>query len=263
MREPEAADRERVVRLRHLVAAQCCAQEAQGVADSRVRCVVLEPVPIANDDARRRPDAQRDAAESDGCERRRRLGDQRRAPMWTGTIAVPKRSAGPLAGQHQRRERVRPVDLGGPHVGPAQVRQGGDEITLLRHGQAVQGNGQAVALHGRPSISHRLAEVNPADAPDLVLVVDFGAQYAQLIARRVREARVYSEIVPHTMPVEDMLARKPKAIILSGGPRRCTHLARKRGPGAVRRSRTDARHLLRLPGDGAHARRHRGSHRTR
>jgi GMP synthase (glutamine-hydrolysing) len=60
--------------------------------------------------------------------------------------------------------------------------------------------------------------VNPADAPDLVLVVDFGAQYAQLIARRVREARVYSEIVPHTMPVEDMLARRPKAIILSGGP---------------------------------------------
>ncbi|WP_106537643.1 glutamine-hydrolyzing GMP synthase [Haloactinopolyspora alba] len=53
---------------------------------------------------------------------------------------------------------------------------------------------------------------------DTVLVVDFGAQYAQLIARRVREARVYSEIVPHTMPVEQMLARNPKAIILSGGP---------------------------------------------
>ena len=53
---------------------------------------------------------------------------------------------------------------------------------------------------------------------DLVLVVDFGAQYAQLIARRVREARVYSEIVPHTMPVSEMLARNPKAIILSGGP---------------------------------------------
>jgi GMP synthase (glutamine-hydrolysing) len=53
---------------------------------------------------------------------------------------------------------------------------------------------------------------------DLVLVVDFGAQYAQLIARRVRESRVYSEIVPHTMPIEEMLAKNPKAIILSGGP---------------------------------------------
>ncbi|HUR03554.1 MAG TPA: glutamine-hydrolyzing GMP synthase [Nonomuraea sp.] len=53
---------------------------------------------------------------------------------------------------------------------------------------------------------------------DTVLVVDFGAQYAQLIARRVRECHVYSEIVPSTMPVEEMLAKKPKAIILSGGP---------------------------------------------
>ena len=54
--------------------------------------------------------------------------------------------------------------------------------------------------------------------PDLVLVVDYGAQYAQLIARRVREAHVYSEIVPNSMPVEQMLAKHPKAIILSGGP---------------------------------------------
>ena len=51
-----------------------------------------------------------------------------------------------------------------------------------------------------------------------VLVVDYGAQYAQLIARRVREAHVYSEIVPSSTPVAQLLARRPKAIILSGGP---------------------------------------------
>jgi GMP synthase (glutamine-hydrolysing) len=51
-----------------------------------------------------------------------------------------------------------------------------------------------------------------------VLVVDFGAQYAQLIARRVREAQVYSEVVPHTEPVKEMLAKDPAAIVLSGGP---------------------------------------------
>jgi GMP synthase (glutamine-hydrolysing) len=51
-----------------------------------------------------------------------------------------------------------------------------------------------------------------------VLVVDFGAQYAQLIARRVREAQCFSEVVPHTMPVSEMLAKEPAAIILSGGP---------------------------------------------
>ncbi|MEY3732706.1 MAG: synthase [Actinomycetota bacterium] len=54
--------------------------------------------------------------------------------------------------------------------------------------------------------------------PRPVLVVDFGAQYAQLIARRVREAHVYSEIVPHTMSTEEMLAKEPAAIVLSGGP---------------------------------------------
>jgi GMP synthase (glutamine-hydrolysing) len=60
--------------------------------------------------------------------------------------------------------------------------------------------------------------VTPPEVFDTVLVVDFGAQYAQLIARRVREAHVYSEIVPHTMTAAEMLAMRPAGIILSGGP---------------------------------------------
>ncbi len=57
-----------------------------------------------------------------------------------------------------------------------------------------------------------------AKPEELVLVVDFGAQYGQLIARRIRECHVYCEIVPHDIPTEQILAREPKGIVFSGGP---------------------------------------------
>jgi GMP synthase (glutamine-hydrolysing) len=55
-------------------------------------------------------------------------------------------------------------------------------------------------------------------ARELVLIVDFGSQYTQLIARRIREQRVYCEIVPCTLPLERMRAMAPRAIVMSGGP---------------------------------------------
>ena len=64
-----------------------------------------------------------------------------------------------------------------------------------------------------------MVDTHGARSHDLVLVVDFGAQYAQLIARRVREARVYSEIVPHRITADQVRERAPRAIILSGGPK--------------------------------------------
>ena len=83
-----------------------------------------------------------------------------------------------------------------------------------------------------------------------VLVVDFGAQYAQLIARRVREAGVYSELVPHSMPVDEILAKDPKAIILSGGPAPCSSPARDHRHQGIRIRCSGAWYLLRLPGHG-------------
>ncbi len=55
-------------------------------------------------------------------------------------------------------------------------------------------------------------------ATDEVLVLDFGGQYSQLIARRVRECGVFAELLPHHVPLEEVERRRPKALILSGGP---------------------------------------------
>lgn len=58
----------------------------------------------------------------------------------------------------------------------------------------------------------------PSSHPDTVIVLDFGSQTAQLIARRIREMNVYSEILPHDTPWSEIERRRPKAMILSGGP---------------------------------------------
>src|SRR5436189_827108 len=69
-----------------------------------------------------------------------------------------------------------------------------------------------------------MGQVVPLPVPDTpaeerpVLVVDLGGQYSQLIARRVRECRVFSELVSHETPVERIRARNPLALVLSGGP---------------------------------------------
>src|SRR5918912_2175129 len=52
-----------------------------------------------------------------------------------------------------------------------------------------------------------------------VVVVDYGAQYAQLIARRIRECHVYSEIVPHKVSSQELVRHNPAGIVLSGGPK--------------------------------------------
>jgi GMP synthase (glutamine-hydrolysing) len=72
-----------------------------------------------------------------------------------------------------------------------------------------------VALDAPPPV--RDSEQEPP-APDTVIVLDFGGQTAQLIARRVRELNVYSELLPFDTPWEELVRRRPKALILSGGP---------------------------------------------
>jgi len=71
------------------------------------------------------------------------------------------------------------------------------------------------ALHAPPP---QRTERDPSDRPDTVVVLDFGSQYAQLIARRLRELDVYSELLPHDTPMAELERRGAKAVILSGGP---------------------------------------------
>jgi GMP synthase (glutamine-hydrolysing) len=71
------------------------------------------------------------------------------------------------------------------------------------------------------SLSEAATEASPpapAAATDEVLVLDFGGQYSQLIARRVRECGVFAELLPHHVALEEVTRRRPRGLILSGGP---------------------------------------------
>jgi GMP synthase (glutamine-hydrolysing) len=80
-----------------------------------------------------------------------------------------------------------------------------------------QGDGPPVPGHGDRASAATAG--NPAvPATDAVVVIDYGGQYSQLIARRVRECGVFSELVPHHVPLAEIAARRPRGIVLSGGP---------------------------------------------
>ena len=89
---------------------------------------------------------------------------------------------------------------------------------------------------------------------DLIIILDFGAQYSQLIARRVREQKVYSEIHPFNLPLARIRELAPRGIILSGGPASCyDEDAPKVSAELFDLGHSDPGHLLRRAADGAGA----------
>src|SRR5437763_9224885 len=79
-----------------------------------------------------------------------------------------------------------------------------------------EGAGSSVRISAVEDATTATVSAPPARAT--VLILDFGSQYSQLIARRVREANVYCELVPGTTPWSELSPRHPSALILSGGP---------------------------------------------
>ena len=107
------------------------------------------------------------------------------------------------------------------------------------------------------SPADRPASADPDDR-ETVVVLDFGSQFAQLIARRVRELDVYSELLPHDTPYAELERRGARAIILSGGPNSVYDAGAPRPDPAIWSGRHPRpRHLLRRPADGPRARRRR------
>ena len=118
------------------------------------------------------------------------------------------------------------------------------------------------ALNAPAPDAHAATTGPSAGEPDPVVVLDFGSQFAQLIARRVRELHVYSELLPHDTPCAEIERRGTKAIILSGGPNSVyDEGAPKPDPAIWSRPDPGPRHLLRRPAHGPRARRRRARRR--
>ena len=118
------------------------------------------------------------------------------------------------------------------------------------------------ALPVAPGVDEAIEVAPPATAHEEVLVLDFGGQYSQLIARRIRECGVYAELLPHDLELDRIRERAPAALVLSGGPASVySEGAPQASPRAARARDPGARHLLRDAGHGARARRPRGGRR--
>ena len=115
-----------------------------------------------------------------------------------------------------------------PDGGDRATRGSGRERGRTVHGEAANAGHRVLApddaeveayleqaLHAAPP---QRVEAEAPEQPDTVVVLDFGSQFAQLIARRVRELNVYSELLPHDTPMAELERRGAKAVILSGGP---------------------------------------------
>src|SRR4029079_8353480 len=119
-------------------------------------------------------------------------------------------------------------DIEAPNAAPDAPEAPASDRGKTVHGEAANAGHRVLAPHdaeGEASLDNALTAPSPDRPagdrpvePDAVVVLDFGSQFAQLIARRVRELNVYSELLPHDTPCAELARRRPKAIILSGGP---------------------------------------------
>jgi GMP synthase (glutamine-hydrolysing) len=98
---------------------------------------------------------------------------------------------------------------------PADLTEGGVRPATGPRGPLETGD---PALPATPAATDPTEIPAPETAHEEVLVLDFGGQYSQLIARRIRECGVYAELLPHDLALDEIRARAPKALVLSGGP---------------------------------------------